>query len=49
MADELGLIACGGSDYHASGNPGEARPGDVGPPVSSVEALRAARADLAGR
>ena len=49
MADELGLIACGGSDYHASGNPGEARPGDVGPPVSSVEALRAAKADLAGR
>ena len=49
MADELGLIPCGGSDYHASGNPGEARPGDVGPPVSSVEALRAARADLAGR
>ena len=49
MADELGLIACGGSDYHASGNPGEARPGDVGPPVSSVEALRAAKADLVGR
>ena len=49
MADELGLIACGGSDYHASGNPGEARPGDVGPPASSVEALRAAKADLVGR
>ena len=49
MADELGLIPCGGSDYHHSGNPGEARPGDVGPPVSSVEALRAARAALAGR
>jgi predicted metal-dependent phosphoesterase TrpH len=47
MADELGLIPCGGSDYHASGNPGEARPGDVGPPASSVEALRAVRADLA--
>ena len=46
MAEELGLIPCGGSDYHASGNPGEARPGDVGPPVSSVEALRAARAGL---
>ena len=49
MADELGLIPCGGSDYHASGNPGEARPGDVGPPASSVEALRAAQAGLAGR
>ena len=47
MADELGLIPCGGSDYHASGNPGEARPGDVGPPESSVEALRAARVSLA--
>lgn len=46
MADELGLIPCGGSDYHASGNPGEARPGDVGPPASSVEALRAAGAGL---
>ena len=47
MADELGLIPCGGSDYHASGNPGEARPGDVGPPASSVEALRAAGVGLA--
>ncbi len=47
MADELGLIPCGGSDYHASGNPGEARPGDVGPPASSVEALRAVGAGLA--
>ena len=44
MADELGLIPCGGSDYHASGNPGEAHPGDVGPPESSVEALRAVKA-----
>ena len=46
MSDELGLIPCGGSDYHASGNPGEARPGDVGPPGSSVEALRAAKAEI---
>ena len=46
MADELGLIPCGGSDYHASGNPGEAQPGDVGPPASTVEALRAVRAGL---
>ena len=49
MADEMGLIPCGGSDYHASGNPGEARPGEVGPPASSVEALRAAQADLVRR
>ena len=49
MADELGLIPCGGSDYHASGNPGEARPGDVGPPAASVEALRAAKTDIVRR
>ena len=47
MSDELGLIPCGGSDYHASGNPGEALPGDVGPPPSSVEALRAVKAGSA--
>ena len=46
MSDELGLIPCGGSDYHASGNPDEAQPGDAGPPPSAVEALRAAKADL---
>ena len=39
LADRLGLIACGGSDYHASGNPGEPEPGMVGPPMESFEAL----------
>ena len=39
LADRLGLIACGGSDYHASGNPGEPEPGAVGPPMESFEAL----------
>lgn len=39
LADGLGLVACGGSDYHASGNPDEPEPGDVGPPMESVEAL----------
>ena len=39
LADRLGLIACGGSDYHASGNPGEPEPGTVGPPMESFEAL----------
>ena len=39
IADNLGLVPCGGSDYHASGNPGEPVPGDVGPPMESVEAL----------
>ena len=31
QADSLGLVPCGGTDYHASGNPGEPEPGDVGP------------------
>ena len=39
LADRLGLIACGGSDYHASGNPDEPEPGMVGPPMESFEAL----------
>ena len=41
LADEFGLVPCGGSDYHASGNPGEPEPGMVGPPMETVEALRA--------
>ena len=41
LAKELDLIPCGGSDYHASGNPGEPEPGSVGPPLETVEALRA--------
>ena len=40
VADEMHLIPCGGSDYHATGSPGEPIPGDVGPPASTVEALR---------
>lgn len=44
LADDFGLIPCGGSDYHASGNPGEPQPGSVGPPMSSVDALKALRA-----
>ena len=40
LAQELGLVPCGGSDYHASGNPGEVQPGSAGPPMDSVEALR---------
>lgn len=43
LADDFGLIPCGGSDYHASGNPGEPQPGSVGPPMSSVDALNALR------
>lgn len=44
LADDFALIPCGGSDYHASGNPGEPQPGSVGPPMSSVDALNALRA-----
>ena len=47
IADNLGLIPCGGSDYHGSGNPGEPEPGSVGPPAETVarirDAYRAAR------
>ena len=39
-ASELGLVACGGSDYHASGNPDEPEPGSAGPPLETVEVLR---------
>ena len=41
LAEKTGLVPCGGSDYHASGNPGEPEPGMVGPPIETVEALRA--------
>ena len=42
-ADDLGLIPCGGSDYHASGDPGEPQPGSVGPPAWVVDKLEAMR------
>ena len=43
LADEVGLVPCGGSDYHASGNPGEPEPGLVGPPMDTVETLKSLR------
>ena len=43
LSEEFDLIPCGGSDYHASGNPGEPEPGMAGPPLSTVDALRAAK------
>ena len=46
LADDFGLIPCGGSDYHALGNPNEPEPGTVGPPASSVEALYALKAAM---
>jgi predicted metal-dependent phosphoesterase TrpH len=43
IAKELGLVPCGGSDYHALGNPNEPEPGSVGPPFTTVAALRSLR------
>ena len=39
LCSQWGLIPLGGSDYHASGNPEEAQPGSVGPPMESAERL----------
>lgn len=39
IASEIGLIPCGGSDYHAAGNPNEPEPGSAGPPMSVVKLL----------
>jgi hypothetical protein len=41
VAEELDLVPCGGSDYHAAGNPGEPEPGSVGPPIETATRLRA--------
>ena len=40
LANKYGLVPCGGSDYHAAGNPIEPEPGDIGPPMESVERLK---------
>ena len=47
LADDLGLVPCGGTDYHASGNPGEPEPGTAGPPIETVERLKSLRAQRA--
>ena len=39
IAHREGLIACGGSDYHALGTPKEVEPGQVGPPLESADRL----------
>ena len=43
-ASRHGLLACGGSDYHAVGNSGEPLPGSMGPPIEVVEKLSTKRA-----
>ena len=49
VASELCLIQCGGSDYHASGNPDETEPGTVGPPPEVIGALQDVRGRLPGQ
>ena len=39
VAQRHGLLACGGSDYHAVGTPGEPLPGTMGPPPDIVGRL----------
>ena len=48
IAENLGLIPCGGSDYHCSGNPGEPEPGSVGPPAQTVTRLKDAHHSIRG-
>ena len=40
ISQKFGLVPCGGSDYHAAGNPVETEPGDIGPTLESVENLK---------
>ena len=46
MAARYGLLPCGGSDYHAFGTPGEEEPGTSGPPLETVDRLRALAAEV---
>ncbi len=46
ISQKFGLIPCGGSDYHAAGNPGETEPGDTGPTLDSVEELKSMKSFL---
>ena len=46
IATELELIPCGGTDYHASGNPGEPLPGFVGPPMETITHLSALKSKI---
>jgi predicted metal-dependent phosphoesterase TrpH len=49
LACKLDLVPCGGSDYHASGNPGEPEPGSVGPPLGTVDTLESLRPSTGSR
>lgn len=41
VAERHGLIPCGGTDYHATDVEGEHLPGEIGPPMETVERLKA--------
>ena len=41
IAERYGLIPCGGTDYHATDVEGEHLPGEIGPPMETVERLKA--------
>jgi len=47
LAEEHGMLPCGGSDYHAMGHDGEWLPGTAGPPQEVFEELE--RLAIAGR
>ena len=47
LAEDNGLLPCGGSDYHAMGHEGEHLPGTAGPPLEVFEELE--RLAIAGR
>ncbi len=40
VANKYDLLPCGGSDYHATGAPGEHLPGEMGPPMWVAQELR---------
>ncbi len=46
IAKEFSLIPCGGTDYHAFGQVGEALPGDMGPPEAIIGMLKARKHDM---
>lgn len=40
LSKEYDLVECGGSDFHAAGNPIEIKPGEMGPPLDVVYQLK---------
>ena len=44
LAEKHFLVPCGGSDYHAAGNPIEPEPGELGPPMQTVALLKEKKA-----